>query len=200
MRRNLVLITMLIALCLFVGKANAAFIVDTGDPTGDSVWLLDSTEWLAGEFLLSAEHTITDIKGYLQCLVGDTVYAAIYSDGGDTPGSRLFSQDFSVQAGPFDNWVGPSGLSWFLSPGTYWVAFEVRAGSDFLGGMRADSPNPLGNEAAYDADATVPFWFAYDEADIGVKIQGNPIPIPSAVWLLGSGLLGIVGIRRKFET
>ena len=27
----------------------------------------------------------------------------------------------------------------------------------------------------------------------------NPVPIPAAVWLLGSGLLGLIGIRRKFK-
>jgi hypothetical protein len=27
----------------------------------------------------------------------------------------------------------------------------------------------------------------------------NLVPIPSAVWLLGSGLIGVVGIRRKFN-
>jgi len=27
----------------------------------------------------------------------------------------------------------------------------------------------------------------------------NPIPIPGAVWLLGSGFIGIVGFRRKFK-
>jgi len=28
---------------------------------------------------------------------------------------------------------------------------------------------------------------------------GAPVPIPGAVWLLGSGLVGLVGIRRKFK-
>lgn len=32
-----------------------------------------------------------------------------------------------------------------------------------------------------------------------VKIEGTLVPIPSAVWLLGFGLLGIVGVRRKFN-
>lgn len=27
----------------------------------------------------------------------------------------------------------------------------------------------------------------------------NPVPIPAAVWLLGSGLIGMFGIRRKFK-
>lgn len=30
-------------------------------------------------------------------------------------------------------------------------------------------------------------------------LSTSAIPIPSAVWLLGSGLIGIVGIRRKFK-
>ena len=30
-------------------------------------------------------------------------------------------------------------------------------------------------------------------------IHSAPIPIPGAVWLLGSGLIGIVGIRKKFK-
>ena len=28
-------------------------------------------------------------------------------------------------------------------------------------------------------------------------IQTNPVPIPGAIWLLGSGLLGLIGIRRR---
>ena len=28
---------------------------------------------------------------------------------------------------------------------------------------------------------------------------GNQVPIPAAVWLLGSGLLGMIGLRRKFQ-
>jgi hypothetical protein len=27
----------------------------------------------------------------------------------------------------------------------------------------------------------------------------NPVPIPAAVWLLGSGLIGLIGLRRKFQ-
>lgn len=28
-------------------------------------------------------------------------------------------------------------------------------------------------------------------------IEGNPVPVPAAAWLLGSGLLGLFGLRRK---
>jgi hypothetical protein len=30
-----------------------------------------------------------------------------------------------------------------------------------------------------------------------VAFTANPVPVPAAVWLLGSGLLGLLGIRRK---
>jgi len=31
-----------------------------------------------------------------------------------------------------------------------------------------------------------------------VSLQADSVPIPSAAWLLGLGLIGLVGIRRKF--
>ncbi len=27
----------------------------------------------------------------------------------------------------------------------------------------------------------------------------TPVPIPAAVWLLGSGLIGLVGLRKRFK-
>jgi hypothetical protein len=29
-----------------------------------------------------------------------------------------------------------------------------------------------------------------------VQVYGSPVPVPAAVWLLGSGLIGLIGIRR----
>jgi hypothetical protein len=47
-------------------------------------------------------------------------------------------------------------------------------------------------------------WISPGALDNGnlVYYQGlvaPPVPIPAAVWLLGSGLVGLVGIRRKFR-
>lgn len=197
MKKNLTVITMLIALCLFVGKADAAFIVNTGTPTGGGSYLT-SSYWLAGEFDLSSAHTITDIEGYINNWEegGETATAAIYLDdhaSGDIPGSELFSQQFSV---PFSyGWSGPSGLSWDLDPGTYWIAFEVRTGDSLVADMWGNTPSPLGNEASWSSGS----WSESDAINLGFRIQGDPIPIPGAVWLLGSCLIGIVGIRRKFK-
>ena len=37
------------------------------------------------------------------------------------------------------------------------------------------------------------------EALAELPVYGSPVPLPGAVWLLGSGLLGLVGLRRKFK-
>lgn len=39
----------------------------------------------------------------------------------------------------------------------------------------------------------------YPYYDTTQKFTSNAVPIPAAVWLLGSGLIGIVGIRRRFK-
>ena len=45
----------------------------------------------------------------------------------------------------------------------------------------------------------VPLWSGPDPDSTFVFSTGhtNPVPIPGAIWLLGSGLLGLIGIRRK---
>ena len=38
----------------------------------------------------------------------------------------------------------------------------------------------------------------YDIAN--ARLEGSPIvPIPSAIWLLGFGVIGLAGLRRKFS-
>ena len=39
-----------------------------------------------------------------------------------------------------------------------------------------------------------PGWLYMDDISV------NPVPIPGAVWLLGSGLVGLAGLRRKFKS
>jgi hypothetical protein len=50
------------------------------------------------------------------------------------------------------------------------------------------------------------FLNTYKTANVAAKIAGNclsaevsNVPIPAAAWLFGSGLLGLVGIRRRFQ-
>ena len=62
----------------------------------------------------------------------------------------------------------------------------------------------LGSDWALHSDVSdaLPWGKAFSPGFMlnGQEFTSAPIPIPSAVWLLGSGLLGLVGLRRKFET
>lgn len=41
---------------------------------------------------------------------------------------------------------------------------------------------------------------AYDSQTGFAAGNGNtPVPIPAAIWLLGSGLIGLVGLRKRFK-
>jgi hypothetical protein len=41
--------------------------------------------------------------------------------------------------------------------------------------------------------------YAFVRYDLSVESMSE-VPIPGAIWLLGSGMIGIVGIRRKLKT
>jgi|LGVE01.1.fsa_nt_gb hypothetical protein len=60
-------------------------------------------------------------------------------------------------------------------------------GLDFLNYLRFVGKDNKGSAPGFDLD--------------GVQAinSGAPVPIPGAVWLLGSGLIGLVGFRRKFR-
>jgi len=203
--KKLSLITVGFMLILFVTGAHAAYLVDTGDDPSNvsqtlSFFSDSSGQWLAGEFVLDSSSTITDIEGFMQGRAG-TVTIAIYNDGGEFPGSnQMFSQSFEPGGGSIfhdKRWLGISSLSWDLGPGTYWVSFEVRDGSSYAGSMGKATENPLLHNAYKNPDG----WVPYDLTNTPVKIQGDvsSVPIPGAIWLLGSGLIGLVGLKKKFK-
>jgi hypothetical protein len=196
MMKKLSLITVGFMLILFVSGAHAALLVDTGEDPEATKPKLSSSQWLAGEFVLDNTSTITDIEGWMQEKPG-TVTIAIRNDGGEVPGSEIYSQSFELVGPVFTlEWHGISSLSWLLNPGTYWVSFEIREGSTY-DGMMGRGANPLLNNAYYENGA----WVPYDGTNTPVRIQGDvgAVPIPGAIWLLGSGLIGLVGLRKKLK-
>jgi hypothetical protein len=97
-----------------------------------------------------------------------------------------------------------SSLDWYeyakFDVGTNKVKWEVDDGSksftiDYLSSLSrlSDEGRLNGNLKATKGD------FRFDRAVLSVEAAPVATPIPAAAWLLGSGLVGLVGVRRRFQ-
>ena len=151
--------------------SGAATIVDTGPgPTDSFAASLDPFQWLAAEFTTSDTWLVTDVQGWIRPFGAGDVAFVLYSDGGDIPGTEIFSQSLTIDPSGQAGWIGPAGLTWSIAPGTYWLAFEVRDGSSFLGAIDVPSTNPLGNEAFKSGRPLE--WNDQDDLSLGLRIFG----------------------------
>ena len=180
-----------------IGTSQASVIVDTGPgPDGSGGYTLASYQWLAAEFSITESVTVDSIEGWIGGGgAGEVGTIAIYSDGGELPGTELYSTGFSADLWN-SSWQGAGALDWALAAGTYWVSFEVRATDTLQGWMAYPSASPLGNEAFTNSSG----WNEYDSLSIGVKINGEQIgvvPVPATLMLMALGLVGMAYRGKK---
>ena len=187
----------LTAACLAPLGAHAAFILDTGTPTGTGFPVtLDGNDYYAAEFALGASQAITSIQAYVTAgsdQPGATFTVALYSasDFGGRNSSPVFAEQATYQQ---DGWTGLTNLNITgLAAGDYWAAVEVGAG-DLATGLGL--PTVAGGSVpalAYAFNAGGGYTSA-GATPIGMQVEVAPVPLPGALLLLGSGLLGVGGI------
>lgn len=98
-----------------------------------------------------------------------------------------------------------------LSPNQGWNSLSIAFHSDYVtvginnnymnifNGLYHNPSNfmVLGDALVQGSDGQPNINYYVD--NIKAVSQTAPVPIPAAVWLLGSGLVGLVGVRRKFS-
>lgn len=192
-----------LALYLLVFNADATVIFTTGpgsDEGGSGGGpTLSVDQWARVQFTLDENTTITDISGFIGSTDGGDFTIAIYdnSEGGHNPvGTELFSATTEVSPNSPNGWYGPTDISWDIEAGTYWASFEVRAGQSFYGWHRGWNP-PLPSDPL---PALTQNFINHDDWMVSndwYGLQIEAVPLPTAVWLFSSGLIGLIGLARR---
>ena len=114
-----------------------------------------------------------------------TLYETTYGENADVWGSYKETAEVFAYNGIYD----PKGNDWFS------LGFASQDGAFNLGKLlftTAIKIVDVSRENGFSGEGD-----GYDVDGIVVHNVGRPVPIPGAALLLGSGLLGLVGLRRR---
>ncbi len=125
---------------------------------------------------------------------GGSVFSAAPMFWDDQVGAELARDEIIARLGLVDFTIAGSDL--FIIPYGAYMSSTISAGFDFIeivleNHIASDDDNPTAGILA-DSETGSPTTFASFTLASPV-----PVPVPGAVWLFGSGLLGLIGIARR---
>jgi len=183
--------------CLFSTVATAATIINGSFETGDF------TGWIS----TGTGNNVTPNEGST-----DGIYAASFN-GGEVVGNGTLSQSFTTVIGntyllDFD--YGVFNAPNIAIPQTQNLRVELIGGSTLLSQILTDTgsnPNVFTTYAfGFTADSISTTLSFTDLTTLSQSastdfvidnVSVSPVPVPAAVWLFGSGLLGLIGAARR---
>ena len=181
------------------GLSNLQRVDDFGVLPNDQIWSIRDTGFAQAQAKFA---NFAQDFGYIPDLNGDgnfnESFMPLFSVPSGTNG--IFS------SGPSDNLVGgPVNFIWALNPSgaPLWTSLPDQNSDSFdhmvtwliTGNEGQGQGNEVGNFVIAWED--LPGGGDRDFNDIVVEVNVAPVPIPAAVWLFGSGLLGLIGIARR---
>ena len=191
----------LAAAFLAPGIASADFVLDTGAP----VTTLSTTQFLAAEFAATAGESITSLSAYLTegaGNVGDTFVFDIYSSASFTGRATGRVLDYTATGTFTANGWNTTSANWTpTTTGDYWLALQVSSTTQTKGlsapGAGISTASGTAPALAFAFAGTNGQYALSSAAPVALEISTAPVPLPAAVWLLGSGLAGLATWRRR---
>ncbi len=140
--------------------------------------------------------------GDVNFLLGDLLGAqlAIFDDEDQS----YLGSSLGVAIGDIVGFAGPNGGGNFVATNTTTaLSLPLTGSSNFILGLSTDSGASWGADTSVvslGANAyTVTFGTGANVVEVDVQII-SAVPVPAAVWLFASGLLGLVSIARRKKT
>lgn len=206
---------MLGILILFSGieRANAALIFDNfgtppGYKTSGAVGFLigpntrfDTIVNVAGtRFVPSATSSLNSFDVPVWNHYGDetttmTFYLGVFDEEYSNP---TIMETFSVSlgaSGTMNAYTLYSDEHPLLNAGEeYWV---VASSPDAVAWLYTTSADTSAQVTSYNGGTTWQTYIPEPGDQLALRVDGSPVPVPAAVWLLGIGLLPVAGFRRR---
>ena len=210
---------------LSAAPCSAALIWDNGAPLEGSLGVNISAFAVADQFALSAPSTLMSVTAWARTNDGGqsfpatfsgTVGWAIYSDASLAPGALLASGSDASPTVTATGLIGEQGAEIYqldaqiatalLPAGDYWLALRAAAwgapdpaGGDPFGWIFWQyTAGITGAPLLADADLANPItWDLTTGRDPAFRIEGEVIPEPATVFLVGAALLLITRWRRS---
>jgi hypothetical protein len=203
----------LAATFLLPGIAGATMLLDTGIPNGSGGPAeLGTASWSAAEFAAPAGTDVLSLSAYLSAndtgVSGDTFTFAIYSASSFIGVRSSQLAPLATAVATYEGGTGwtTAGVNW-IAPAVaqggsddYWLALEVTSTNRTNGlDLPQETSSTTGTMPALGFATLSSGKFTETGAlRIGVEVSTTPtVPLPPAVWLFGSGVLGLALLSRR---